>query len=264
MAAAHCPAVRGSQTVGADSRAMKTAHFSFDANLAALLPRARRSAQLDHHFAGPQSVKHLIESLGIPHTEVGSIFSSAQLVTLNYQVRDGDRIEVRCSTAEAHTGEEPRFVLDGHLGRLNSGLRMLGMDCLYGTDYQDDDLALFSVSERRILLTRDRRLLMRKLIAQGYLVRSLEPRQQLAELMRRFHLEDWFRPFSRCIRCNGLLQPVDKQAVVHKLQPLTRLYFEDFRICPSCRQIYWRGSHVQKMMKVIADLRQDGPVRIGL
>ena len=241
---------------------MKTSHFSFDPNLTALLPRAQRTAELEHHFSGPQSAKHLIESLGIPHTEVGSILSAGRQVSLNYQVHDGDRIEVRSASAEADTGDEPRFVLDGHLGRLSSGLRMLGLDCLYRGDYQDDELAVLSVSQSRTLLTRDRRLLMRKSISKGYLVRSLDPRQQLAELTHRFRLEKWLRPFSRCIRCNGLLRPVDKQVVVNQLQPLTRLHFEEFHICPSCGQIYWKGSHVEKMMKAISGLRPQGAVRM--
>lgn len=240
---------------------MKTSHFRFDATLTKLLPKSEQATEIEYRFSGPQSAKHLIESLGIPHTEIGSISSAGQALSLNYQVRDGDRIEVVSPTPDPDACDEPRFVLDGHLGRLNSGLRMLGLDCLYRSDYEDQELAEICVSDGRTLLTRDRRLLMRKSISRGYLVRNLDARRQLFELTNRFQLMKWFRPFKRCIRCNGLLEPVDKRAVIDRLEPLTRLHYDEFHVCPSCGQIYWNGSHVEKMMKVISSLRPEDAVR---
>jgi uncharacterized protein with PIN domain len=149
---------------------------------------------------------------------------------------------------------EPRFVIDGHLGRLNAGLRMLGLDCMYGANSPDTDLAESSVRENRILLSRDRRLLMRKAIVNGYLVRSPIPRAQLTEVVHRFSLKEWIRPFRRCMRCNELLLPAAKQAVEERLEPLTRLYYDEFSVCPSCHQIYWKGSHFERMQDTIHSL----------
>ena len=131
---------------------------------------------------------------------------------------------------------------------------MLGFDCLYQNDYTDDDLAEALRREERILLTRDRRLLMRKVVKHGYCPRSLDSREQLAEVIRRFDLTGQIVPFHRCLRCNHLLESVSKEAVLDRLEPLTKLYYEEFQICPSCQQIYWKGSHYERMQTLIEEL----------
>jgi len=230
---------------------MKTAQFEFDEGLRPLLERSKRSGGFAYSFSGPQSVKHLIESVGIPHTEIGEVRCGDRRVGLDYQVEEGDEITVQSMPAGPLPNDEPRFALDGHLGRLSASLRMLGFDCLYESAFEDQQLAELASGEDRVLLTRDRRLLMRKAVELGYLVRNLDPDEQLVEVTRRFRLTQMFQPFRRCIRCNTLLQPVDKEAVLDRLQPLTRRYFEIFHICPNCGQIYWRGSHVERMLLVI-------------
>jgi uncharacterized protein with PIN domain len=233
---------------------MKISRFWFDASLRRLLPRDKVSGEFDCVFNGPQSAKHLIESVGIPHTEIGEITANDRPAGLDYPVQDDDRMKVFGVAPNLNSQVQPRFVIDGHLGRLNSRMRMLGLDCLYQENYNDDTLLILSVHESRILLSRDRRLLMRKPIMHGYLVRSLDPGEQLHELVRRYGLRKWIRPFQRCIRCNHLLEPVRKEDILDRLEPLTKLYFEEFRICPACSQIYWKGSHFDKMQQLIATL----------
>ncbi len=223
-----------------------------------MLPMHRGQEKLQYAFNGPQSVKHLIECLGIPHTELGTLQANGQVIQSDYQVRDGDQITVGAVQQAADALVEPRFILDGHLGRLASYLRMLGLDCLYQADADDLELASAAVTDQRILVTRDRRLLMRKSITDGYLVRSLQPRAQLREVVDRYRLRPWIRPFQRCIRCNHLLEPVPKADILERLEPLTRLYFEEFHICTACRQIYWKGSHYEKMRTLIASLAGSG------
>ncbi|MFH1185561.1 MAG: Mut7-C RNAse domain-containing protein [Chloroflexota bacterium] len=237
---------------------MKAAIFRFGADLEELLPRSWRRSTGIYCFAGPQSAKHLIEALGIPHTEVGAIVVNGIPSGLAYLVREGDDVQVQ-GARDATPLEEPRFVIDGHLGRLNARLRMLGFDCAYRSDWLDSELADLAVNEDRILLTRDRRLLMRKTISKGYLVRALHPTPQLHEVTRHFGLRKWTRPFRRCIRCNAVLEGIEKQAVSDRLEPLTRLYFDEFRICPSCAQIYWKGSHVGRMQMMMSSLDIPGP-----
>ncbi len=233
---------------------MKVAHFHFDSNLSGLLIGGRRGPDLEYAFTGPQTAKHLIESIGIPHTEIGSLLVNGRHAGTSYQVQDGDQLQVDASEAAAVTLLEPRFILDGHLGRLASRLRMLGLDCLYRAGVDDSELAATAIAEDRILLTRDRHLLMRKTITNGYLVRSLVPNEQLREVITRYRLLAAIKPFQRCIRCNTRLVPVRKADVLDRLEPLTRLYFDEFRICPGCQQIYWRGSHVDRMNRMIAEL----------
>ena len=172
-------------------------------------------------------------------------------------VQDGDLIEAGGVVPVDDLDAEPQFVVDGHLGRLAAQLRMLGLDCLYRNDYDDGVLAKIAVDDCRSLLSRDRRLLMRKLIIQGCLVRSLDPRQQLRQVVQRFGLIKWIRPFQRCIRCNHMLQPVEKRDILARLEPLTRRYFNEFRICPGCEHIYWKGSHFDRMQEIIASVNQD-------
>ncbi len=232
---------------------MKTARFQFDATLRPLLPHGKRGGEFDYSFTGPQSVKHLIESLGIPHTELGQVCANGNLLGPGYLVRDGDRIEVRAAPP-ANSESEPRFVLDGHLGRLASHLRLLGLDCSYRNNYDDNELVNICVNEGRILLTRDRRLLMHKSIRSGHLLRSLDPPQQLREIVQCYELTKWAKPFHRCLRCNHPLEAISKEEVMDRLEPLTRLYFDEFHICPGCQQIYWKGSHYARMRKLIDTL----------
>ena len=152
--------------------------------------------------------------------------------------------------------DQARFILDVHLGRLAAYLRMLGFDTLYRNDYDDPELADISASEQRILLTCDRRLLMRKQIDYGYLVRSRLPRQQLLEVLTRYQLHKQIRPFSRCMHCNGLTRPVDKKTIEHRLLPKTRKYYDTFYQCQNCGKIYWQGSHYQKMEQMIKNLNK--------
>jgi uncharacterized protein with PIN domain len=128
---------------------------------------------------------------------------------------------------------------------------MLGFDTLYQNDYPDEELARISSQEGRILLTRDRGLLKRSAVTHGYCVRETDPREQVREVLQRFDLFGAVKPFRRCMRCNSILQPVAKEAISHRLPPKTRQYYDEFRICRACDQVYWKGSHYQRMQRFI-------------
>ncbi|HWS02706.1 MAG TPA: Mut7-C RNAse domain-containing protein, partial [Gammaproteobacteria bacterium] len=145
---------------------------------------------------------------------------------------------------------EPRFIIDANLGRLARYLRLLGFDTLYRNNYRDQEIAHTAQHDRRIVLTRDRALLQHKLITHGYFVRSDKPREQVKEILARLDLYDQARPFTRCMRCNGEMEDVEKHAVDHQLQPRTRQYYHRFRRCTACGQAYWKGSHFEKMERL--------------
>src|SRR5574341_1597051 len=161
---------------------MSTATFLFFGRLRDFLPRDQRDQTIAVQFRGRQSIKHLAESLGVPHPEIGRVQINSQEGKLNAITQDGDRVEVH--PIPNGSPAEPRFLLDGHLGRLAAYLRMLGFDCLYQTDYDDVELADILGREERILLSRDRRLLMRKVVTHGYCLRSLDSKEQLIEVVR--------------------------------------------------------------------------------
>jgi len=229
---------------------MKKATLDFLPELQSLLKYELRGKPVIINFRGAQSVKHLIESLGIPHTEIGELSANGVKTDQGTIVQNNDRIKV-WPVASANLGIEPTFVIDGHLGRLASHLRMLGLDCLYNNAYEDDELVEISVEQERILLTRDRLLLMHKVITKGCLLRSLDSNEQLNEVVTRYGLARWIKPFNRCMRCNHPLEPVEKETVLEKLEPLTKRYFQEFKYCLSCDKVYWKGSHYEQMMKVI-------------
>jgi uncharacterized protein with PIN domain len=238
-----------------------TAFFRFYAGLNDFMPRHDRQRTIAETFGDGQTVKHLIEALGVPHTEIDLILVNGMPADLAYQVQDGDRVSVypffesidirSLLSVRPASLDEPRFVLDGHLGRLAAYLRMVGFDTLYQNDYHDEALARISSEDRRILLTRDRGLLKRSVVTHGYWLRETDPRAQLVEVLRRFDLFDRLSPFSRCLRCNGLLQSIPKEAIVDRLPPDTRKTHDEFRVCRACGQVFWEGSHVERMKKLI-------------
>jgi len=243
----------------------KTAWFRFYAELNDFLPPRQRFTEIPLPFKGRQTVKHLVESLGVPHPEIDLIIVNGQSVDFNTIAQDGDRISVYpiFNTIDINSAirlrpqspTEFRFILDGHLGRLAAYLRMLGFDCVYHKDIADGILADQAVSEQRILLTRDRGLLKRKTILHGYCLRSTDPLEQLQEIVLRFDLSGNYQPFTRCMSCNGLLEDVEKADIMHLLEPRTRQYIQRFKQCDTCGKVYWRGHHTERMEQIIRDLR---------
>jgi len=239
---------------------MSYVQLRFYAELNDFLRDAQKKTRFKHELNRRTSVKDLIESLGVPHTEVEIILANGKSVDFSYIVKQQDDLSIYPMFESVDVTpllklrdaplRDTRFVLDCHLGRLARYLRQFGFDTLYRNDYADDELAHTSASEHRILLTRDRSLLKRSIITHGYFVREFDPRKQLDEVIRRFDLRNQIIPFGRCTRCNGMVEVVNKAAVEHLLEPKTRRYFDDFWQCTSCGQVYWEGSHVKHMIKL--------------
>ena len=243
---------------------MSRARFRFYAELNDFLPRERRQREFAHEFQGRPSVKDVIESLGVPHTEVDLVLGDGEPVDFSWRLRDDARVsvypvfEALDVASVARVRPEPlrevRFVLDGHLGRLARHLRMLGFDARWRIDAPDEELARVSAAERRILLTRDLGLLKRRIVTHGYWVRATDPRAQLEEVVRRLDLSRLVAPFRRCLRCNEPLAEVGKEEVAAELPPAVRLRHTSFRRCPSCQRVYWAGSHHRRMSALVAEL----------
>ena len=236
--------------------------FRFDAELNDFLPARWRGVAFAYGYKGAQSVKHLIEAIGVPHPEVETILVDGRPVGFDYQPRDGEHIAVYPAAGELAREGLPAlrppppdpiaFLADNHLGRLARYLRLLGFDTAYGGDQDDDVLAERSRDENRVLLTRDRGLLKRSLVQFGYCLRSMDAGEQLIAVLRRYRLFDHIEPWRRCLRCNGLLEPVDKAAILHLLEPKTKQYYDTFQQCGTCGQVYWRGSHVGGLEGLVA------------
>ncbi len=235
----------------------------FHAELEDFLPPSRRGKPLEIAFRGPQTVKHLVEAAGVPHVEIGAVRAQGQALPLGTVPPDGIRLEVFPRAPRERWPADlpsPRFALDGHLGRLASYLRLLGFDTAYRNEIDDADLAAQAVAEGRVVLTRDQDLLKRKALRYGYWVRATDPRAQVAEVLERFDIAALVQPFTRCPRCNGLLAPVPKAEVLAQLEPLTRRYYDTFYRCQACGQVYWRGSHFDRILTLLHQWLPEKPL----
>ncbi|HNR88483.1 MAG TPA: Mut7-C RNAse domain-containing protein [Spirochaetota bacterium] len=233
------------------------------------LPRGKRKRDVDVAFPGRRSVKDLIESLGVPHGEVDLVLVNGASVDFSRIVADGDRISVypvfesldilpvtRLRTAPLR---DTRFVLDVHLRKLARRLRLLGFDVDYRENRGDAELAEISTRERRILLTRDRRLLMRRIVERGVFVRATRIDAQVAEVLDRLDLRGSISPFTRCIECNGRMRslPIDSpecSPALDAVPPGVRAWCREFHRCDGCGRVYWRGSHYDRLRRVVEAL----------
>lgn len=210
------------------------------------------------------TVKHMIEVFGVPHTEVELILVNGESVGFDRRVEDGDRVDVypafsaldvtRLIRLPARPLQGDRFVADSHLGRLARQLRMLGFDTLYHNGYHDRDIARISAEQDRIVLSRDRNLLIHKAVVRGCYLHARSCDQQLLEVMTRLNLSRAVRPFTRCLMCNGLLRDAGKNEVAQRLPGRSGQYYSRFKECPDCRRVYWEGSHLRRMREHVAHI----------
>ena len=243
---------------------MSQATLRFYAELNDFLPPARRQRDWRMSFDAPAPVRHLIEICGVPHTEIELIMRDGESIDLETRVGDGERIAVypmfeafdvrSVLRVRPNALREIRFLADAHLGALARRLRMMGFDTLWHNDLGDVELAAVAGREHRILLSRDRQLLMRRAVTHGCYLRPGSTRSQLAYLVERLQLCAEIRPFSRCIACNSSLVAVAPSAVRDRVPPAVRRSLHDYWLCEGCGRVYWKGSHWQAMRRQIAEI----------
>jgi len=243
----------------------KRAEFRFYAELNDFLPRRHRFETIVRLFDGEVSVKDSIEAVGVPHTEVDLVIVNSESVDFTYRVRDGDRIAVYPVFEALDIGpiarvrpeplREPRFFADAHLGRLARHLRLLGFDTAYERDCDDAQLAASAARDGRIVLTHDGGLLKRNAVTHGMFVRAQQPRAQLLEVARRLQLLSRFKPFTRCLECNGALTTASKLEVAAVVPEHAWRSHEEFVRCPSCGRVYWAGTHHERLRRLVEDIQ---------
>lgn len=226
--------------------------------------KRQRSFMLRHE--APRSVKDLLESIGVPHPEVGLILVDGQPVDFGHPVQPGERISAysrwRTLSLPARVRlrpplpARPKFVLDVHLGQLARDLRMLGFDAVYLRGAEDQTLAALADLGDRVLLTRDLELLKRRRVRHGRYVRATAPTDQLFEIVRCYDLLDQIDPLTRCLRCNTSLRPARPEEVKASVPPAANDAHTDFVACPQCEKVYWAGSHVDAMQSRIGALKR--------
>lgn len=136
---------------------------------------------------------------------------------------------------------------------------MLGYNTLFNNGADDNELIRNALREGRILLTRDTGIMARRVVTTGkvkaLLVKSDDVTEQLWQVVRALNLEPESEPFSICIECNVPLVPRGKEEVRGLVPPHVFRNHEQFVQCPVCRRVFWRGTHWEKMMAEIENLR---------
>lgn len=246
------------------------ARFRFYEELNDFLPASQRRQEVEHAFDGSPAVKDVIEAIGVPHTEIDLILVDGSPVGFDHRLTGGERVSVYpvferldisgVSRLRPAPLREPAFIADAHLGKLARYLRLLGFDVVDAGDLADAAIAARSVSERRIVLTRDRGLLKRSEVTRGMWLRNTRPRRQLVEVVTRLDLRARIEPFTRCMECNGLLETVPEQAVRERLPPGIRGRYETITRCPGCRRLYWPGSHYVRLSELVRALDREASI----
>jgi uncharacterized protein with PIN domain len=242
-----------------------TCEFRFYEELNDYLPPGQRKRTITREINGTPSVKDAIEALGVPHTEIDLILVDGRSVRFDRRLQGGERVAVYPEferfditplyRLRPRPLRRPRFVADVHLGTLARFLRLLGFDTRYGNDVSDADLAELTSRERRILLTRDVGLLKRKVVVRGQWLRSRDPEEQLEELVAALDLRRAFRPFTRCMTCNGVLGIIARGKVAGLVPPRVYRRFRAFKQCRDCARVYWRGTHYLRLLRLVKQVR---------
>jgi uncharacterized protein with PIN domain len=242
--------------------AVVTATFRFYEELNDFLAPPRRRQEFASACARAATTKHMIEALGVPHTEVELVLVNGESVGFDRMLQDGDRVAVYPKfealditpllRVRAHPLRVTRFVADAHLGGLAHLLRMAGFDTLYDNHFEDRAIAELAAREGRIVLTRDRELLKRREVSHGCYVRAIKSERQLCEVFERLDLARSARPFTLCLHCNAPLRALSSALARPRVPPRVRLRYARFTTCDVCRRVFWEGSHFRHMCEVLA------------
>jgi hypothetical protein len=247
------------------ARPVHQAEFRFYEELNDFLPPARRKRSFTHRFTGTPSVKDTVEALGVPHTEIDVILVDGESVGFGHRLGGGERVAVypvferldvsplvRLRPAPLRV---TRFVADVHLGTLARYLRLLGFDTVWRNDLGDEEIIDRALRERRIILTRDIGILRNGRVTHGYFLRATEPVAQLQEVVRALQLGPDFATYTRCLECNGQCVPIARREAARDVPLQVFLVYRDFRRCSGCGRVYWPGSHLERLDRVIESAR---------
>jgi uncharacterized protein len=245
---------------------MTTATFRFHRELNEFLARSQRDQAFACACPPASTTKHMIEALGVPHTEVEIILRNGQPASFDVPIENGDRIEVYPGGAlapESRTGARLReplrteslsFIADAHLGGLAQLLRLAGFDTRYDNHFPDDEIERLALAEHRVVLTRDRELLKRRALVHGCYVRALPPDAQWCEVAGRLGLANHVRPFRLCLMCNAPLRAASADELGGRVPDGVLERHARFVTCDICRRVFWEGSHWKRMRARIEEL----------
>jgi uncharacterized protein with PIN domain len=240
---------------------MSEATFRFYEELNDFLPKHRIKIDFQASFQGKRSIKDMIESLGVPHTEIDLILVNGKSMDFNYILQDGDRVSVypvfESLSIESVTRlrgiplRRTRFIADCNLGNIVRYMRALGLDVYFQPSLSPREIIEISKDETRIILTKSRKLLKFKDVTHGIFIRPGTAVEQIKRIINYMDIKGRTKPFSRCLRCNNLLESIAKDRVADWIPEKTKVFCDQYGYCKSCDKIYWNGTHYLKMKRVI-------------
>ena len=238
--------------------------FRFYEELNDFLPKHRRKTDFEATFKGKRSIKDMIEALGVPHTEIDLILVNGNSVDFNYILQDEDRVSVYPVfeslniTKVARLRKIPlrrtKFIADINLGDIVKYMRVLGLDLYYDPLLSTREIIEISKREKRVILTKSRKLLKFKDVSHGIFIRPGTTTEQIRRIIDFLDIKDKIKPFSRCLRCNTLLNIVLKGKIIDRIPPKTKEFCNEYVQCQSCNKIYWKGTHFIDMEKVVRQI----------
>ncbi len=241
--------------------AMYKVTLRFYEELNDFLPPHRKKTDFDVSFEIKRSIKDLIESLGVPHTEIDLILVNGSSVDFNYIPKDNERISVYPSfesidiTHVTRLRKKPlrrtRFIADNNIGNIVRYMRALGFDVYYDPKLIGRDLVDAARKDKRIILTKSRNLLKFKGVTHGIFLRPGTTEQQIRSVVDYLDIRAEIREFSRCLCCNGILEAIPKETISERIPQKTRAFCHEYAYCSACDKIYWEGTHVNEMRKVL-------------
>ncbi len=144
-----------------------------------------------------------------------------------------------------------RFIADKMLGRLAKWLRILGYDTLYFNTQNPRDMCKIAREEGRLILTRNTKLKGRKNLL---FIKGDDLGEQIEEVVKGLNLK--ISPmFNRCLICNQGLKEISPLEVKGRVPEYVFNTQKDFFSCPQCRRIFWKGTHIEHMLKKIDRLQ---------
>ena len=250
---------------------MTTATFRFHRELNEFLARPQREQVFACVCPVASTTKHMIEALGVPHTEIALILRNGLPAGFDTLMEDADFIDVYPpgvmprALEIVHPLRAPlrleslRFIADAHLGGLAQLLRLAGFDTRYDNHFPDDEIEQLALAEHRVVLTRDRELLKRRSLVHGCYVRTLQPDAQWREVATRLGLAQHVRPFRLCLMCNAPLRRASADEVIDRVPEGVLERHARFVTCDVCRRVFWEGSHWRRMRARIEELMEGAP-----
>ncbi len=160
---------------------------------------------------------------------------------------------------------EITFIVDSNAGKLARWLRIMGYDTLFFRDIEDGLLVEMAMKEGRVVVTRDTQIAKRRVAANGslrvILSRDDDPKRQLMQVLKEMNLDCRQMQFTRCLECNRRLLPRSKEEVKDTVPPYVFRTQTRYMQCPSCRRIYWQGTHWQRMKRALEEIAVNSPGR---